>query len=386
MNSQVSAHKKSKILFVITKSNWGGAQRYVYTLATALRETFDVAVAFGGTGEHSAKEGLLARKLKDYSIRTIFISSFMRDISPLRDIQAIRELTELFKKEKPDIAHLNSSKAGGVGALAARRAGVKKIIFTSHGLAYDEDRNPFARFIIFLSTWFTFLLCHEVITISQDTFARARRLPFCRNKISLIYNSITPIEGALPSDSARKHLGLHTEGIVIGTVAELTKNKGLVYLIEAARILKNRGHRFTLAIIGDGEDKESLKAYAITEDVDDMVRFAGFVPNAYLYLNAFDIFTLTSIKEGLPYVLLEAGSLERPVVASNISGALDIIDDGKSGLLFESKNSTDLAQKLELCITNPPLRTLLGKTLAQKIETYFSPQRMLEKTTELYRP
>ncbi len=104
---------KKKIIFVITKSNWGGAGRYVFDLATTLTSDYDVAVALGGTG-------LLVDKLRKENIRTIPIPSLGRDIHVRADSSAFFELLAIFKKEKPDVVHLNSSKAGGLGALAAR--------------------------------------------------------------------------------------------------------------------------------------------------------------------------------------------------------------------------------------------------------------------------
>ena len=154
---------KKRILFIITKSNFGGAQRYVYDLATHLSEAYDVAVAFGGTGVHYSSEGTLAKKLSDRGVRTIFVQSLGRDINLGGDFRAFFDLIKLFKKERPDVVHLNSSKAGGMGALAGQIAGIPRIIFTSHGLPYDEDRSVFARATILTATWITFLLCKKVI-------------------------------------------------------------------------------------------------------------------------------------------------------------------------------------------------------------------------------
>ena len=118
--------KAKKILFLITKANWGGAQRYVFDLATALRNEFDISVAFG-------QEGLLAKKLREAQITTFPIRALQRDVSISSDVKSFLELMRLFRVEKPDVVHLNSSKAAGVGALAARLAGVPRIIFTAHG-------------------------------------------------------------------------------------------------------------------------------------------------------------------------------------------------------------------------------------------------------------
>jgi glycosyltransferase involved in cell wall biosynthesis len=112
---------------------------------------------------------------------------------------------------------------------------------------------------------------------------------------------------------------------------------------------------------------------------------AGFVPEAYRYLKAFDIYTLASVKEGLPYVLLEAGQAGLAAVASKIPGNVDIIDENISGLLFESKNKEQLATKLELLIKNPDMRERLAQNLHQKVEKEFSLKRMVEETITVYK-
>ncbi|HUD03072.1 MAG TPA: glycosyltransferase [Candidatus Paceibacterota bacterium] len=380
----------TKVLFVITKSNWGGAQRYVFDLATALPpEQFDVAVAFGGTGVAGAAPGRLAQMLAEQKIRTIFIPELGRDISTSNDWRAFRALVRIVRHEKPDIVHLNSSKVGGIGALAARLAGIQKILFTSHGLAYDEDRGRFARAGLWLATWATFVLCTRVIVISKDTYRRARALPFCAKKIHLIYNGLEPLK-FLSKTEARAALlarmGIHPDKHTfwIGTLGELTKNKGLRYLVGAASLLRKKEIRFVMCIVGEGEERQLLENAIREQSLEDCVHLAGFVPEGHTYLKAFDIYTLTSVKEGLPYVLLEAGQAGVAVVASKIPGNVDIIDENISGLLFESKNKEQLATKLELLIKNGELRNNCAKQLQLKVEAEFTLARMVEKTIAIY--
>lgn len=315
-----SEQSKQKILFVITKSNWGGAQRYVFDLATSLpKERFDIAVALGGTGSLNAPLGILEKKLGEKNIRTIFVKSFMRDISLLKEFLALSELIKIFKKESPDVVHLNSSKAGGIGALAARIAGIEKIIFTSHGLAYDEDRNVFAKSAIFLFTWLTFLLCHKVIVISKENERRARRLPFCKAKIALIYNGISPMSFG---SGARIRDAFPAGSFITGTIGELTKNKNQIELIEQA---KNDPSMF-VAIVGEGEDRAMLEAKIKQYNLDKRVKLFGFV-EAHEAFPGFDSFVLVSVKEGLPYVLLEAKQAGLPITAHRVGGIGEILDN-----------------------------------------------------------
>ncbi len=122
---------KKKILVVITKSNWGGAQRYVHDLARHLKEDFDITVACGGTGE-------LVERLTALGIRTLTIPGLARDVHPMQDLAVCIRLGRIIKKERPDVLHLNSSKIGVIGAILGRLIGIKRIIFTAHGWAWNE--------------------------------------------------------------------------------------------------------------------------------------------------------------------------------------------------------------------------------------------------------
>lgn len=377
---------KKKLLYLITKSNWYGAQKYVYNLAEAFRQNYDVTVGFGGGGVlGNEPPGLLKTKLEEAGIPTLFVPELMRDVYPLHELRSAWALYKLFKKERPDILHVNSSKAGGEGAFAARLAGIPRIIFTSHGLAIDEDRNIFSRILIWLSTWATFLLCHHVIVISQDTYQRAQKFPFCKNKISLVYNSIQPVP-LLPRADAQKKLNLEISAntLVIGSIGELIFNKRYDTLISALGLLKGQGKKFQAVLISAGEDQKKLKKQSQDLGLGDDLRFAGYVPNAASYLSALDIFVLPSKKEGLPYVLLEAGSAELAVVASRIPGNTDIITNKETGLLFEVGKAEELADQLERLLDDTTLRKKLGTALKAEIKAKFSGQEMVEKTRRAY--
>lgn len=312
-----------KVLFVITKSNWGGAQRYVYDLATALpRQQFDVAVTLGGSGTADAPAGMLDTKLQDAGIRTIFVRSFMRDLSFLREWSAFIELCRLFRQERPDIVHLNSSKAGGIGALAARIARVKKIIFTVHGWPFMERRNLLWRAFAYVGSWATARLSDSVIVVTKKDLEIGRRWLFCtKKKICLIYNGIdfnmsfgpgTKIRNAFPPGAR-----------ILGTVGELTHNKNQISLIEEARETPD----MYIAIVGEGEDKEFLESKIREYGLENRVRLFGFVPVEEV-MKGFDIFALPSHKEGLPYVVLEARAAGLPVRPSGVGGIRDILESG----------------------------------------------------------
>jgi len=396
MTSQVtgtaSAEQKKKVLLVITKSNWGGAQRSVYDLAVNLpRERFEVAVALGGTGLPSAPTGALAVKLEAAGIRTIFIHSFARDIFLTNDVRALVELWRMFRRERPDIVHLNSSKAGGVGALAARLAGVPRIIFTVHGLPHTEPwRSLPARALIWLATWATFILCHRIIALFRSDLAHIRRMPFCAKKATLVYNGIAPTD-VLPRTSARANLAAWTNislsdtSPLIGTIAEFTRNKGLTFLVEAMADVVQKFPDAKLIIIGSGEEQKPLQALIEEKNLAGKISLTGFIPDASRLLPAFDMFVLPSLKEGWPYVLLEAGLAELPVIATRVGGIPEMIEDETSGLLVKPGDASGLSEKIERLIEHPALRVTLAHHLHQKITAQFSLEQMVEETVKTYK-
>jgi len=377
--------ERKKILYVITKSNFGGAQRYVYDLATSLpKEEYDVAVALGGTGDKGAETGLLAQKLISKNIRVITIRSFMRDVSILKDVAAFFELIAIFIKERPDIVHLNSSKAIVIGALVARILFVEKIIATIHGWAFNEPRPPYElKLIIFahkLGVW----LCHHTIVVSQGDWVQAQAWKSLRERVTAIHNGI----GSIPFLSridAREKLKLPQDTLIIGSIGELTPNKNFASLITAAALLKTKSlAECIVSIIGDGELAEELRIQS-NQELSGGIVFEGYKQNGAEFLTAYDIFVLPSLKEGLPYVLLEAGKAGLPVVATDVGGIAEIILNDVTGLLVPSDNPEAMAKAMLIYIENPALRSAHGNALKEKVEREFSPKEMLKNTLALYK-
>lgn len=377
---------KKKLLYIITKSNFGGAQRYVYDLATHLpKDEFTPIVALGGTGERDGALGALHEKLSEQHIRTIPIRHFMRDISFIEDIKAFFEIIRIVRNERPDILHVTSSKAGGMGVVVGRLLRVKRIIFTSHGLAFDEDWRPFwQRALIACATWWTFLFAHYTIQITQDTLLRAQRMPFMKRKHVRIYNGITA-PTLLPREKARATLFPHysNSDVWIGTLAELTKNKNLDVLVRALSVLHDKGIPAHLFICGEGEERAHLEHLVVEKKLEQYVHMLGYVQNASRFLYAFDIFALPSRKEGLPYVLIEAGYASLPTVASSIPGIEDVVQNGISGKTVEA-NPTSFGTALWELLNDTEIMRQYGETLHAHVTHTFSIEHMVANTVRLY--
>ncbi|HEY4504602.1 MAG TPA: glycosyltransferase [Candidatus Paceibacterota bacterium] len=337
--------KRSKVLYLVTKSNWGGAQRYVFDLATHLvarspSENWEVVVACGGNG-------VLTDKLRERNVRVIPLPDAQRDISIIKEIKLLITLFEIIKKEKPDVLHVNSSKLAGLGSFAGFVTRTRTI-FTAHGWPFNEDRNLFWKLIVYKLSWLTSLFSHVTIAITEKDFEQGKRMPFVSNKMRMIHNAIEQIS-FYDRETARKKLSpptpsYHKRGqggdTWIGTIGELHKNKGFIYLAKVAEQIKNA----KFVVIGEGEERQTLKKTSLI--------LAGQVSEASRYLKAFDIFVLPSLKEGLPYVLLEATQASLPIVATNVGGIPDILGD--KSILVPPKDVTALANALRQTIDQLP--------------------------------
>ncbi len=375
--------KKIKVLFVITKSNFGGAQKYVFDLATSLpKNTFEVVVVLGGAGP-------LTSKLTEQGVRIITLASLERNINPLKDFKSFIEFWKIFRTEKPDVVHLNSAKASGLGALAGRLASVPKIIFTAHGWAFNEERSFPSRIVIKFLSWITILLSHKTIAVSDAVKNNTKNWPFIDKKVVVIKNGIKePV--FLSRERARVELikqtgqEIHNDAFIIGTIAELHKNKGLSYAVLAFSEIAQKNPPLYYFILGDGEEGPALQKLINQHQLENRVFLLGFVDNAAVFLPTFDMFLLPSITEGLALVLLEAGLASLPVIATNVGGIPEIIEHDKTGILVHARDPNEMASAVQKLIASPSSRTTFGEALHEKCLAEFSHDRTLAETIGVY--
>ncbi len=373
---------KKKVLFLITKSNFGGAQRYVYDLATGLSpKEFEVVVAFGQSGP-------LERKLKEAGIRTISLPSLQRDISLSKEIRSFFDLSKILHQEKPDILHINSSKAGALGALIGRLAGVPKIIFTAHGWAFNEDRSWKQRLILKKIHWLTVLLSHQTIAVSKEV-KRQMDWPLVKNKMTVIYNgrSITKLrpreESRITLSDIEPRLLSYQNDFWSITIAELHPVKRHDAVIEATgEVVKKFPHTRHL-IIGGGQEEKKLRQKIIDLNLTENIFLLGTIPEAAEFLKAADLFILASRSEAMPYAIIEATIAGLPIIATRVGGIPEVIENGKSGLLVEPLNNMALTKAILEVRNNDELRQKIALGALERSRD-FNFHKTLEKTIAIY--
>ncbi|MFH1308736.1 MAG: glycosyltransferase [Patescibacteria group bacterium] len=305
---------EKKILFLVTQSEFGGAQRFIYTLCTNLSGC-NITVA---AGIEKDKNSDLLDSLEKQKINVKRLNYVKRNINLFFDFLGFFEILKLIGSEKPDILFLCSSKVGFLGSLAGKLLGVKLIIYRIGGWTFNDPWPKWKKNLyIFIeklsSSWKHYIVNNSSLDKKQaiDLGIKAR----INNLV--IYNGINDLE-FLSKEKAREFLNLKNSDYVVGTIANFYPAKGLEYLIESAKELKD----YTFLIIGEGEERNMLE-----KNKPNNVILFGFISHAYKYLKAFDVFVLSSVKEGFPWVILEALKAEIPIVATKVGAVPEIINE-----------------------------------------------------------
>ena len=313
----------------------------------------------------------------------------VQPIAPLEDTLALLDLSIFLKKNPYHIVHTHNSKAGILGRLAAKLAGVPVIVHTVHGFAF-HDQEPVWRQRLFRhlerlgSRW-----CDKMIFISQPLidWALEERITE-KEKIEKIYSGIQldqfhPVTVDVKMKN-RERWQLKKEEDVVGIISKLWKGKGHITLIEAFKVVKQRIPNARLVIVGEGDLYSELLRVVNENGLRESVLFTGFQMDVSEILSTFDVAVLPSFFEGMGRVLLEAMAMEKPVVASRVGGIPDLVKHNVNGLLINPGDVTELANALEKILTDSELAGKIGKEGRKRIQEQFSSEVMVRSIHRVY--
>jgi glycosyltransferase involved in cell wall biosynthesis len=377
--------EKIRVLHIITRLDKGGsADNTLLSVLGLNKEVFKVDLLSGRTNFPSPK---LTQLKEQNLIQYKEIGQLVRAIQPFKDISALSQLYQYIKKGRYDIVHTHSSKAGLLGRLAARMAGVKHIIHTPHGhIFYGYYGRGLSFMFIILERWAA-RYTEKIITLTN-----AGKEEHIQYKIAPAHKFITIHSGLelgslQPSDTKNdvaKEFNIDKSDKLIGTVARLVPIKGHEFLLKAAPLVLQHYPNTTFLLIGDGPLRKKLENLAQQLNFFDKIVFSGMREDIPRLLNAIDIFVLPSLNEGMGRVLIEAMALAKPIVATRVGGVPDVIEDGSSGLLVPSADPDALANAICTIMKNPSLAARLASHAVTRSQK-FSHTEMIRQLENLYK-
>jgi len=357
----------NRLCFFNSLHTWGGGEKWHLDISTRLEKTgYQVYVI-------TSKNSELYKRLKNTPLRAYQVN--VSNLSFLNPFTVLK-IARILKREKTKTLIVNLSSDLKAAGLAARIAGIQNVIYR-RGSAIPIRNTILNRFIYRH-------LVTEIIANSEET----KRTILLNNpnlidkhKIRVVYNGID-LDEYRASKSRILYKRANRE-IILGNAGRLTEEKGHVYLLELARILKEKKIRFKMLIAGSGKLKNRLEKIARAYKVDRDVKFLGFVKDIRSFNQTIDVFLLTSLWEGFGYVMVEAMAEEKPVIAFDIRSSAEIIDEGQTGFLVPKGNVEQLAEKITTLLENKNLREEFGRKGKDRVEKYFTIHKTLKKVEDL---
>ncbi len=377
-----------RVTHVITRLIVGGAQENTIATVAGLRAKpgCDVSLI---SGHSPGAEGSLEKSVRDSGINLQIIPALVRPVHPLKDFIALKQLTNLFREQQPDIVHTHSGKAGVLGRLAAARAGVPIIIHTIHGPSFGVFQGALANWIFTAAERRAARVTTHFISVADAMtqqylaagIGSADQFTTIRSGFDL-----EPYLRAQNDPALRAQLRLKPDDIVVGKIARLFKLKGHDDLLDIAPELIRAEPRLKFLFVGDGEWRARLEQRARDAGLADHVRFAGLIPPTEVarYIGLMDFLVHLSYREGLPRALPQALAAAKPVIAYDVDGAREVCVDGTTGFLIPAGNKPELTRAIRELAANIELRTRLGTTGQKLVCEQFPTQRMVAEIFALY--
>jgi glycosyltransferase involved in cell wall biosynthesis len=382
---------RTKVLRVIARLNMGGPALHVAYLTAGLRERgYDTTLVAGSLarGEDSMAFVADAR-----DVEVVRIDELGREISPLRDLVATLRLARLIRRERPDILHTHTAKAGTVGRVAAVLAGRHAppiVVHTFHGHVLRGYFGPVrTRFFRLLERWLasrTTVLIAVSPQVRDDLVALGvaprERFVVIRLGIELGERVAGGQNGRAES---RRYLGIEPERFAVGWIGRMTAVKRTDDILLAFKRLREGGVDAVLCLVGDGPDRQQLEHRAQELGVIRDTLFVGYQEDVAPFYAAFDALVLPSSNEGTPVSAIEALAAGRPVVATRVGGVPDVVQEGVDGFLVEPGATDDLADRLAELARDPQLRERMGRAGRERVLPRYAVERLVDDIDRLYR-
>jgi len=381
---------KKKILRIITRLNIGGPTQHVLFVTRDMQgKNFETKLI---TGFCERQEGDMSYLAKEFNVEPIFVKEMSRAPHLLKDFRAFLKLYSILKKEKPDIVHTHTAKAGALGRMASILSGTGIRVHTFHGHSLEEYFSKIHNAIFSLIERFLGFFTHKIIAISKvqaEELSEKHKIAD-KKKFTVIELGLD-LELFLKIDenrrgTLRKEFRIDDDVIFIGIVARLVEVKNHKMFFDVVKAIEPiaRKNKYKFIILGDGELRKNLESYAEKLGIKDLVIFTGWCRDMTEAYKSLDIVLLTSNNEGTPVSLIEALASARPVISTDVGGVRNVVLDGKNGYVVGKNDTKVFSERLLELAGDRQKRIKFGLAGREYVKKRFSTARLVRDLEELY--
>ena len=378
--------KKINVLHVITRLDKGGAPKNTLLTVSGLdKERYRVTLLSGPS--RNPEEDLEERTTKA-GVECAVLDELVRPIRPWTDLRAVLKLARFMRRHKLHIVHTHTSKAGVVGRLAFLLARSPLLVHASHGHVFTGFYGPVLSTILLWLDRFLSLFTHRIVALTRRGMEEQIHLGVApRRKFAVVPSGVELerfTEASVDAVAKREQLGLPPVGPLLGVAAELDPRKGHRYLLEAMPLVLRRRPDAVLLVMGHGPLQQDLQARISLMNLEGSVRMLGHREDMPEMLSLLDVLVLPSLNEGMGRVVVEAMACAKPVVASNVMGIPELVEDGVTGLLCRPANPQDLAEKILRLLEDSELARKMGAAGKERVYPRYDASRMVAAYEALY--
>jgi glycosyltransferase involved in cell wall biosynthesis len=366
----------------------GGAdENTLFTVQGLNKKKYDVDLIIGEEFDKN-----ILNKVKNNNFNIIKIKGLKGKLNFLYDPIILLKLIKLLKINHYDIVHTHTTKAGILGRIASRIAGVPVIIHGLHGSTFQAFNSGLLNWLLFLFERLTGRFTDAYISVSEVLSSKYIEkgigekekyyTVYSGMKLDKFYN----IKKNIDYEKKQRELGINPRYFIIGNVARMEMRKGHKFLLDAFKkiIMERKDCPLKLLIIGEGEERGNLESYVRELNLEEKVIFTGYREDVEEFMALMDIFVLTSLREGLPRVLVQAAAVGIPLIAFNVDGVSEIIKDNQNGFLIRPRDVEQLASRIIKYIDNQELVLLHSQRGREFIKDKWSIEDMVDKIDKIY--
>ncbi len=387
MKTQPRTSEPMRVMRVIARLNVGGPAIHTVLLTHFLNPQHFASTLV--TGQVSPTEGDMSYLAREKGVEPYVIPELGREIHWRSDLAALWTLFRLMRRMRPTIVHTHTAKAGMLGRLAAKLAGVPIVVHTFHGHVFHSYFSPrktrmFLAIERFLAQW-----THAIITVSpkqrDEILGYGIGRPDQVQAIDLGLELRCFVEDMPQSGQLRRELEIDARTPLIGIVGRLVPVKNHRLFLEAAQRVLAHHAEARFAILGDGELREDLQRYAADLRITSNIHFLGFRPNSPDMFADLDVVALSSLNEGTPVTLIEAMAAGKPVVSTDVGGVGDVVVDGVTGFLVPPQDAAALADALlRMLDLSAVERAAMGQAGRQRVYPKYDISTLTQRIEQLY--